>query len=716
MSAFFLKFEAIESRIASYSCPRGIPGRVHALRLRRCFQSNGRRQSVAVGEQLLALEHDLRVESSHEIPGGNGDTIGRIGTKGTGENSWNETPQPPRLQTRAGATINFPTITTREGIQKHFGHGFGPQVLGDMFRAPLDEDGGVEFHEEEAATALYSALKTGHPHTVFNVLYDQAKLVGFYPVRSVLISMPPATFSEVLRCLDPKHFIGRYQAFHKDLSRRLAKQMGLSEAIDLERGYYQFCNRFLHQIKSILAARHLEYPPSLADYKYLLKCARASGNREIAEFVWNILTGRKEGEKDDGEKLSPDADCYNTYLSIKCWHDTTNPLLRFRLRVIPDNFAPRAWDFPPYSLAGHRVGQDIGIRAQVASLFRQMVEAGISGNEETFCLMIVSMAREGEMSAVAAILLRIWNIDIDLLLKGGIALPPTKSYPRHSPFHPTEMLLYTIAHAFGVNNQIPTALRVIDYISSQYSVPIPINAWSELLQCTFVLSTKPKRIKRHGEPLYTGKDIGQLPPEAVTSLWNTMISKPYNVKPTLEMYNRLISNLRARQRFGEMQVRMEEARRIFKNRILRLSYMRAIFNATTIRPSLAHLAERRMRDLNLAKLHVRRDRKYVERWVRLLIRDGSLSLKYTDGWSDRNVPNIVKNWSLFLPHRVCYRTRSGEVSFTSGSNGQKTSRYRRNLERPTYLERRRLRKFKGISFSGSRGRSRVGGEKEEFSE
>ncbi|KAN0098466.1 Mitochondrial ATPase expression domain containing protein [Hyaloscypha variabilis] len=717
MSTLLLKFEAIESRIASYSCPRGIPGRVHALRLRR-WQNNNRRQSVAVGERLPAHERESRIDSASETVTEDGDAIGGPGSsvgqrKETRKETRDEAQQIPKPPVRDGAIgLKVGASHTWRRLERWFEPPLGAQAQGDMFRPLLNKDGIDDPTEHEAA--VYLALRTGNPHIVLKALSDHAKTVGFYNTRSLLVSMPPSTFSEALRSLDPKHFVGRYQEFHMQLSPRLAKKLGLLDAISLQGGYYKFCITFLEQVKSILEARHLEHPPALSDYKYLFRCARATGNRNLAEYLWKKLTVRNESDKVTEKLPAPDLDCYNSLLWIKCWNDTTNPLLRYRLRVIPENFAPRTWEHPPYALTGHSVAQGSSIRAQVALHFRSMVEAGISGNEETFCLMIVSNAREGEMSAVASILGRVWNIDLqELLTLNDSELPPPKAYRRHSPFHPTGMLLYTIAHAFGINNQIPTALRLIDYISSRYSIPIPTNVWNELLTWTFVLSIRPRVRKRQGEVVDTGKDIGQLPPEAVTNLWDTMVSKPYNVKPTREMYDRLITNLCSRQRYREMHIRMEEARRVLKDDIRKLSRMQATFNATTRQHSPTHLAEQRMRDLILARLRIRRNRKYIERWVKLLILRGSRSLKYTDGWSDRNLPNIVKNWSLFLPEKLRYEIRSGYVSFKSGSKEERILRYSTKISRSSRLERKGLRQRKGKKFGLANSRWPVSPDGEE---
>jgi hypothetical protein len=694
MNTFLFKFEAIESRIASYSCPRGIPGRVHALRLRRCFRNNGRRQSTALGEQFPIHERDGRIEPGLERSADIKDTVEEPGTiEKAGGKDGDEAEQIQRQLARRG----LPASISRMRVERTFRRTRMPQVHGDMVRPPRSDDGIHVSAEDEAA--LYSALKTGDPHVVFKALSGHAKLVGFHNTNRLLISTPPATFSEILRCLDPKYFVGRYKQLHQEISPAVAKLLGLSEAFD-QSGYYKFCTLFLADIQSILEARHWQHPATLSDYKSLLRCARATGHTGVAEYIWTSMTAKKKNYSFSPKLPTPDAECYNSYLSIKSWHDSTNPLLRFRMRVIPDNYGPRSWGAPPYSLKGHAVGGSLSLKAQVSTLFRHMVEAGISGNEETFCLMMVSMAREGDMAGVASILQRVWNIDVQRLTTSNESeIPLAKRYPGDSPFHPSSMLLYTIAHTYGINNQLPTALRLVDYVSAQYSVPIPVNVWNELLQWTFVLSIQPKDMKRRGEVLHAGKEIGQLPPESVSNLWQTMVSEPYNVKPTLEMYNRLIINLYHRQRYGEMQSRMEEARLLLRKDIRSLSHKQAVFNATTRRRSPTHLAERRMRDLVFARLRVRRNRKYFERWVKLMLHHGSNSLKYNDDWTAKNVPNIIKNWFFFVPRKVRYSIRSGVVRFYSGTNTKRNSRYVMKIGRSHKLERRRLRIRKGMIFS-----------------
>jgi hypothetical protein len=81
MSTFLLRVEAIKSRIASYSCPRGASGRVHSLRLRRCFtESTFRKQEALRLDTPFPKGHDLPKQTIFEQSpdcdnGSNGRTV-----------------------------------------------------------------------------------------------------------------------------------------------------------------------------------------------------------------------------------------------------------------------------------------------------------------------------------------------------------------------------------------------------------------------------------------------------------------------------------------------------------------------------------------------------------------------------------------------------------------------------------------------------------------
>ncbi|KAI9049131.1 hypothetical protein LZ554_006979 [Drepanopeziza brunnea f. sp. 'monogermtubi'] len=122
------------------------------------------------------------------------------------------------------------------------------------------------------------------------------------------------------------------------------------------------------------------------------------------------------------------------------------------------------------------------------------------------------------MTGVEAILKRVRAIDVPALVTTS-DLPPAMAYHPGSPFYLSKHFLFIIRHAYGINNNIPVALRLLDYLPRRYHIPVSIDVWEELLEWTFVLtnkkSTKRKGYDRERVPLYTGRGPGQLPLQAV---------------------------------------------------------------------------------------------------------------------------------------------------------------------------------------------------------
>jgi hypothetical protein len=666
MTSFLLKFEAIESRIASYSsCPRGTSSRVHALRLRRCFQNySRRRQSTAIEERhaIAAVEplDDSNVDTVKIHKGESGGAV--LAEKHGGFRDLSLRDMARREHEAAGEISlrgRFQHRNQIMRIRRIWGWNMGVDRhslpnLGEQDVLPVQFSDGVRVECSPNENALYRALRIGDPHLVLKELMSLVRFDGFNYYSKVLQTLSSNTFSEILRCLDPQYFVGRYGKFHEELSQNDAWIMGLPLAS--RHGYHRFSMIFLSQIHGIIKARQRDHPLSLSDHKYLLKCARATGNIKAAQEVWMSMTSVSSAGPNG--PVTPDGDCFKHYLATMTWSDPSSPYLKNRLRVIPDNIEPRSWAKPPYTLKGHRVGPDRGIKVQVSQIFRQMVQAGVPGDEEMFCLMMMGFAREGDMNSVELTLRRVWGVDVDALLTVDESeMEPVKPYALDSPFYPSAKILHTISHAYSINNDIPTALRVVDYVSRQYNIKIPTSVWSELLEWTFILSKK-----RHGGRVERdGTSTGQLPQVAVNNIWATLTSDPYNIKPTMEMYDKFISSLLHRQRFGEVKTVMSEARRLHITHVRSLSRQHILLKST-FKPGHP-VSEKRMRDLQYYKMRVMRNRAYIRSWVRLLISRASVSLRYNDHWSAHDLPKLLKEWNLFIPKRVDYPIATGNVRF-----------------------------------------------------
>ena len=244
------------------------------------------------------------------------------------------------------------------------------------------------------------------------------------------------------------------------------------------------------------------------------------------------------------------------------------------------------------------------------------------------CLLMTVFAREGDMEGIKQIFDTAWGINIYKFLalgEEGIG----RDFSHDDAMRPTGRLLTTIAHIFGTNQDIPLALRLMDFVSRRYDLPIPLQAWEEILERTYTLSTYKKALREHStSPEHPRKP---LPKSAVQSLWRTMTSEPYNVQPNIHMYDKIIRSLISKQRFGVAEEMMEEGRTVHKSNVaLHRKWLKKwadnVKNShsgssrTSVSTS-ANTAQRIQDDHNLwlASMRVHRSRQYIRQWVRGLI-------------------------------------------------------------------------------------------------
>ncbi|EPE33554.1 hypothetical protein GLAREA_06567 [Glarea lozoyensis ATCC 20868] len=519
--------------------------------------------------------------------------------------------------------------------------------------------------------ALLDALRIGTHHSVLRCLI---RLVMAGTERfAFLTEIPSTTFSEILKSLDPHYFLDEYQRRYKTIIKpRHMEILSLTQ-----RGfdsYHKFASLFLSEMTPIIRARRAIGPLTLTDYSYLLKCARATGRLHEANAIWREM---KNG------KIKPDLDCYNSYMGVLCWSETSNIGQYTSLRVIPRNFAPRRWDLPPEDLQGHRVGIG-GIKQKIVELFQEMVTYGLAGDERTFCCMMIGFARERDLSNVGTLLKRVWDIDVDAVVASQGYERPARRYEANSPFYPTNQLLYTIAHVYAINHHIATALRLIDYISRQYSIDIEHNVWTELMNWTYTLAVPRtwKYVERlkfeepDDEGLYqTGisdasvsDNTGNLtlPAYSVVNLWNTLIAEPYNVKPSVELVNlpilRMIRNMSAVRALDMMEV----GRYYFKEEVSQLNSLQAEIKSLMMKDSKHPALEDMIQTLHLSQLKVRHNRALIRNWVRKI-----LTMKF-DGyppghWAEIHMPRMIRDWDIFLDKWVTITTETGVMNLRTHS-------------------------------------------------
>ncbi|KAI4728382.1 hypothetical protein E4T49_03725 [Aureobasidium sp. EXF-10728] len=431
------------------------------------------------------------------------------------------------------------------------------------------------------------------------------------------------------------------------LSPAMVQQLHLPSAYDLIRGHLLNAVQILDQRKR--SGRDL----SVVDYSLILGFARWTGLRDVAETFWKSM-------QTDG--FVPDLKCYNNYLGAMVSNLRHDPDVRHSRRVTKFRIEARSQPSPSARHAAYRFGNG-GIKEGVLELYREMLKNEIVPDEETFRLLILGVGRERDLDTVKKLLRQVWKIDVDAIVGGAKDGQPMHQLdiPLTSPLHPTPFLIYAVAHVFGINNEIPTALRLVDHISQTYNVEVVDHVWHELFNWTFVLSL-PRQESRGEQAI--------LPKGSLHKLWEVMRNKPYNIRPTLDMYNKLIKSLFRQQRTRDMWHYMSEALPLYE----------AICKETRLLNKALHRALKRSEPVgtlqqkyDCSRFNEKASRLALKRWARLLL--GSMrSWRKVDGslrWSTRLIPKIVLEWKEFMPSNVWYDIPAGRVSIAFRTNQEK---------------------------------------------
>ena len=480
----------------------------------------------------------------------------------------------------------------------------------------------------------WDALQQRLAHELLPAILHMSQDLGY------MKSLPSTTFIEILTILHPKDRIGNRKDIYRDLHPRMVEQLGTSQLHDIFAEY-------TFKIRE-LVRRRLRAGSALGieEWKCLLQTVASVGDGVAALEIWTDMVNCK---------IEPDLACYNLYFEARCWSGAHLPLERHRLRVIPATLRLRR---PHKPGSGHlqrldsfQVGPG-GLKDETTKMFAIMVDRGIVANEKTFCLLMIALSREGDLQGVKSILRRVWDVDVDSILEGNQDSREPTNLTRDSPLYPRPSILYAIAHIFGSNNELATALRIVDYVSRRYSIIIQTRVWDELLEWAHVLSRRRNAVRRHD-----GASSGQLPTQSVESLWNIMISAPYNIPPTMRMLDYYCRNLFKRQKLQPMLKQMRAGLALYRSQAAEYAALRRLHGIT--------LAEQRdwvelsrietpNEELVLATLTEYRNFLMVSRWFRFLLhgRRWARDLDRIIIWERQELPNAIREFWHFRTRPV----------------------------------------------------------------
>lgn len=518
----------------------------------------------------------------------------------------------------------------------------------DTIESPIQEEVDLPTWtspEEERAYAedFFRAIQNGQPDEVMRVLTDprSAGLVG---------SLPQTIFTEALHRLSPAHFVEPFRNLHRPLHAWSVLKNGIKR---LEAIFDDFVRNLSTIARYRTAGGHVL---QLDEYRHFLDCARAMGNGPFARQLWESMSK---------ERIVPDAICYNHYMEALVWDHCYTGMETNRLRALPFHYKKRKRAEPDIGWQGFGTAGR-SVRREVMSIFKKMLNDGHLADERAYINVLLASSRVGHGPGIRHVLKMVWNIDVDALKEqhNNPEIPAPTSYDFWSGLYPTENLLFAVAHALGTNNDIAGAVQTVEFISNSYNIPIPERVWHELFERAYVLcrqrTTKTVREQQ-------ANDIGRVSLDLVRSLFDTMTSAPYNLKPTVQILRFMINisidsySLEdcklyldaAYKIIQESRVKQEEARTVV------LRCLQPALEAAEAQyeqginpdPSLfqsPHLAEA-IQAYDMVRLQVYQETYLLKRILWIVIRMPHWGDLSETEWYHQERPKMQEEWRDFLP-------------------------------------------------------------------
>lgn len=385
---------------------------------------------------------------------------------------------------------------------------------------------------------------------------------------------------------------------------------------------YEEFRRRLHIVTKGMQANG--HSLGIFEYTHLLDCARAGADTEMAEQLWGQMA-------QDG--ITPNTWAYNSYMAAMCGTasiDRENRLTERNLAL--------------------RIQRPQNARETALKIYRRIIERGVTPNSMTFDIFMLAVARMGDLASVHRTLKEVWGVEVAALSSSETPKPmqPPLMTP-DSPLYPSPHTLVSVAVAFGSNNEVETAIRIIDHLTCRYKINITTPTWTALLNWTYVF-TRPPAI---------------LPKYSVINLWLIMTAAPYKVKPTLEMYDYLVRSLVARKMLPDAEIMINRGLKVFArltNRAARTTTMLKALNGFPQNDKTYNIMSDLRRNAALAWREESRGRSIVKRWVELLCLGKGMRPEH----ARIRVPNVVRKMRYFLGENLIYVTPTGYIDLRLG--------------------------------------------------
>jgi len=323
-----------------------------------------------------------------------------------------------------------------------------------------------------------------------------------------LQSLTTTAWTEIWRAFNPQNVFPGLHRHHRSLTSKSPYILNYS--------YDKRRQTYMRDLATLIRIRQQHGPlMDVIDYRLLLTYVARIGDEQGARGLWADM-------KTDGVK--PDRECYNRFMEALVWDENARLKQARRSKDTIPKLRPQFTDIAMFRP---------GLSGEITMLFNEMSAAKLTPDVATICVLMTSLARDGEFAEATRILERVWSVDVHAMLEGAEMGNLQRIYPPTSPLCPTSRLFTTIAEVFGIANEIPAGLRVIDYISRQHRISLDEDIWYQVLRWAWLqarIKPEDRRVKVKGQ----GTQINM---ETVGKLFDVMMSEDYNVRPSMDLYD-----------------------------------------------------------------------------------------------------------------------------------------------------------------------------------
>lgn len=476
-----------------------------------------------------------------------------------------------------------------------------------------------------------------------------------------LESIPKTTWSEIVRLLDSRRFMAPLHAEHRSFSHGRTRHLARAAVISPD--------SYLRMVMNIVNIRRVHrLNIGVGDYRRLLANAARIGNPELARALWSALL-------EDG--LIPDAACYQALLEAIVWDEGARTRMKRSTIRLPDFASSHNTD---------SVVQRPAAAAEVRRIWKEMLTNGVEPNTGCYCVIMVSLAQEGDSEGVYDVVSRVSGVDVHSFLGAADASQPKDlgSYPVFD-----NRLLSSLAYAFGYLNKIPLGLRIIDHISNTHGIEISQGVWYVMTRWAWIQArTKSEDKVSSNLPVLQQRLFD------IASMGTVMQSPPYHISPSMDLRDLIfrahgLTIVKSGDALGfrEMISHMEAGRQLLISQINAYrtaldQYHRAELKLGQGRNTLflvknAQAARKKASDLKIKKTQTKT---MLSRWAMSLIPLKNIDRSFGtpsaafDRWRVVGLPNFIQVWSAFLPDTVKYRIATGRVDLVVRTHAEVLAR------------------------------------------